>query len=55
MSTSLRTALGHELRLYGPTASPKIVSIRAAIIIIIIIIIILRQYLSNIPVKKKIK
>jgi len=54
--TSLRTALGHELRLYGPTNSPKIVSITAAqIIIIIIIIITLRQYLSNISGQKEIK
>jgi len=52
--TSLRTALGHELRLYGPTNSPKIVSITAAQIIIIIIIT-LRQYLSNISGQKEIK
>jgi hypothetical protein len=43
LSTSLHAALGHELRLYGPTRSPNIVSITAAIIIIIIIIIITMQ------------
>ena len=56
MNTSLLVVLGHRLRLYGPTESPKIVPITAAeIIIIIIIIIIITKYLSTIHGKHDIK